>query len=84
MGGIKLLIDSNYDYHQGRIFTEYTFIREGETQKRPSSQRVYTFSELRALLTSANLEIKASFSSLKEDAFQLGAQRLILVTGKRI
>jgi cyclopropane fatty-acyl-phospholipid synthase-like methyltransferase len=28
VGGITLLIDSRYDHEQGRIFTEYTFIKD--------------------------------------------------------
>ena len=82
IGDIKLLIDSRYDYEQGRIFTEYTFIRDGQTEKRPALQRVYTFSELRSLLGDAGLEVSASFASLSGDAFQLGAQRLILLAQK--
>src|ERR1700687_1831953 len=79
IGGIKLLIDSRYDCEQGRIFTAYTFFRDGQTEQRPSSQRVYTFSELCSLLAAAGLDVSASFASLSGDVFQLGAQRLFLV-----
>lgn len=82
MGGITLLIDSRYDHRQGRIFTEYTFMRDGQTEKRPSVQRVYTFSELGSLLGEAGFEVSASFGSLNGDAFQLGSQRLFLVAQK--
>jgi SAM-dependent methyltransferase len=83
MGGIKLLIDNRYDCEQGRIFTEYTFIRDGQTEQRPSSQRVYTCSELRSLLEDAGMEVSASFASLAGDAFQLGSQKLFMVARKR-
>lgn len=82
IGGIKLLIDSRYDYNKGRIFTEYTFIRDGQSEKRPSSQRVYTCSELGSLLADAGLEVRASLASLNGDAFQLGAEKLFLVAQK--
>ena len=84
LGGITLLIDNRYDYQQGRIFTEYTFIRDGQTEKRPSSQRVYTFSELSSLLGNSGLDVSASFASLGGDIFQLGAQRLFLLVHKTV
>jgi SAM-dependent methyltransferase len=82
VGSIKLLIDSRYDFKKGRIFTEYTFIRDGQTEKRPSSQRVYTCSQLGSLLADVGLEVRACLASLDGDVFQLGAERLFLVAQK--
>jgi len=84
LGGITLLIDSRYDYEQGRIITDYTFIRDGQAEKRPSSQRVYTFSELRSLFDGAGLHVSASLASLNGDAFQLGSQKLFVVARQRV
>jgi SAM-dependent methyltransferase len=81
-GGINLVADSIYDHAQGRMFTEYSFTRDGRTEKRPSSQRVYTYHELTMLLREAGLEPVAAYASLTEDAFKLGAQRLLLVSEK--
>lgn len=80
---ITFLIDGRYDHEQGRIFTEYTFIRDGKTEKRPASQRIYTYSQICALLREAGLEVVASFSSLNEEPFTLGVQRLFLIAQKR-
>ena len=82
LGGITLLINSRYDHEQGRIFTEYTFIRDGKSETRPSSQRVYTFSELSRLLDDSGLKVTASFSSLSGEPFKLGSQKLFLVARK--
>ena len=83
VGGITLVADSRYDHAQGRMFTEYTFVRDGQTEKRPASQRVYTYHELTELLRAAGLEAVAAYSSLSEDPFKLpGAQRLLLVSTK--
>ena len=46
-------------------------------------QRVYTYHELAELLRSASLEPFAAFSSLTEEPFKFGAQRLFLVSTKR-
>lgn len=83
VGGITLVANSRYDHAQGRMFTEYSFIRDGQTDKRPSSQRVYTYHELQELLREAGFEIVVAYSSLSEDPFKLGAQRLLLISEKQ-
>lgn len=79
VGGITLVADSRYDHSEGRIFTQYSFIRDGQTETRPSSQRVYTYHELTGLLSETELEPVNAYSSLTEDPFKLGAHRLLLV-----
>jgi SAM-dependent methyltransferase len=83
VGGITLAADSRYDHAQGRMFTEYSFIRDGQTDARPSSQRIYTYHELTGLLREAGFESVDAYSSLSEDAFKLGTQRLLLISEKQ-
>jgi hypothetical protein len=80
--GITLLIDSRYDHEQARIFTEYTFIKDGKAEKRPASQRIYTYHEIGQLLQEVGLKLDAAYGSLNEEAFKLGSQRLLLVAAK--
>jgi SAM-dependent methyltransferase len=82
VGGITLVADSRYDHEQGRMFTEYSFVRDGQTDTRPSSQRVYTYHELAGLLGAAGFEPVSAYSSLTEEPFKLGAHRLLLVAKK--
>ena len=65
------------------MFTDFTFTRDGIEDKRPSSQRVYTYHELTELLRATGLEPIAAHASLTEEPFKLGAQRLMLVAEKR-
>lgn len=83
LGGITLVIDSRYDHEQGRMFTDYTFIRDGRSDKRPGSQRIYTYHQLAGLLREAGLAVVAAYSSVAEDPYKLGAQKLLLVSAKR-
>lgn len=82
IGGITLVIDSRYDHEEGRMFTDYTFIRDGRSDKRPGSQRIYTYHELAELLSEAGLAVVASYASTAEDPYKLGAQRLLIVASK--
>ena len=83
LAGIKVDIEHRYDHEQGRMFNDFTFTRNGVVDKRPSSQRVYTYRELVELLRAAGLEPIAAHASLTEEPFKLGAQRLLLVSTKR-
>ena len=81
--GITVTIDNRYDHEQSRMFPSFTFVRNGVEDKRSSSQRIYTYKELVGLLGEAGLETLSAYSSVVEDPFKLGAQRLLLVSTKR-
>jgi len=83
LAGIKVDTEHRYDHEQGRMFNDFTFTRNGVVDKRPSSQRVYTYRELAELLRAVGLEAVAAYGSLTEEPFKLGAQRLFLVAEKR-
>ncbi|MEP6913735.1 MAG: class I SAM-dependent methyltransferase [bacterium] len=82
LGGITLVIDSRYDHEEGRLFTDYTFIRDGQADKRPGSQRIYTYHELAELLRAAGFAVVDAYSSVAEDPFKLGSHRLLIVAAK--
>jgi SAM-dependent methyltransferase len=83
VAGISVSIENRYDEDESRIFTDFTFMRNGETDKRQSSQRIYTYRELSELLSLAELQTEVEFSSLDEQPFELGSQRLLLICKKR-
>lgn len=83
LAGIKVDTEHRYDHEQGRMFNDFTFTHNGVVDKRPSSQRVYTYRELTELLRAACLETVAAYASLTAEPFKLGANRLLVVTEKR-
>lgn len=83
IAGITVAIEHRYDHEQGIMFNDFTFTRNGIVDKRPSSQRVYTYRELVNLLHDAGFESVAAYSSLTEEPFNLGANRLLLVARKQ-
>jgi SAM-dependent methyltransferase len=83
IAGITVSIEHRYDHEQGLMFNDFTFTRDGVEDKRPSTQRVYTYRELTELLQDAGLEVVNAYASLEEEPFKLGAHRLLLVSAKR-
>ena len=64
------------------MFNEFTFTRDGQTETRSSSQRIYAKAELDELLKRAGFEHVADYSSFAGEDFGEGASRLLSVTAK--
>jgi len=81
-GSVIMLEENRYDLDRGRFETDYTFIKEGEMEKKSGSQRLYTYSELRRLLENAGLTEIEGYGSLHLEPFALASHRLFLVARK--
>lgn len=80
---ILFLEENRYDFAQGRLHTDYTFVRNGKAEKKSGSHRIYTYRELSRLLEEAGFMDFEAFGSLAKKPFKLGAERLLLVATKR-
>ena len=83
VGDILFIEENRYDHAEGRLYTDYTFVRNGKAEKRPGSQRIYTYRELSHLLEEAGFADIEAFGSLTKEPYKLGAKRLILAATKR-
>ena len=82
IAGIKVDVNTRYDAQQRRMFNDFTFTRDGVTDTRPSSQRIYSHDELRALIDEAGLKTVEEYSSLNGDKFVSGSPRLFVICEK--
>jgi SAM-dependent methyltransferase len=78
-GDIKFLRNARYDPERGRIDTEYTLIRDGRTETRAASHRIYAYRELSQLLKEAGFSGVMGFGSLTQEPFGLGSKRCLIV-----
>lgn len=83
VGDITFLLHHRYDLARSRVETEYTFIRDGRVDRRPGSQRAYTFREFGQLLEQAGFTNFEAYGSLSKEPFKLGAPVLLLVATKK-
>jgi SAM-dependent methyltransferase len=79
IGDILFLEENRYDPTDGRMITEYTFVRDDKVEKRTGSERIYTYREVCQLLQDAGLAVTATYGSLNQEPFSLGSQRLYIV-----
>lgn len=82
-GDILMLVENRYEHAAGRMVTDYTFVRDGQVEKRASAQQVYTYRELCSLLHEAGFAEVEGYSSLDREPYGLGAQRLLLESTRR-
>jgi hypothetical protein len=78
-GDIFMLSENRYVPEESRLDIDYTFIRNGVVETRPTSSYVVTVAELRRWLREAGLEPLKMYASAARDPYQLGSPRLILV-----
>ncbi len=82
-GDIYVLSENQYHPREGRLDIQYTFIRGGQTETRPTSSYVLTVNEICRMHVEAGLEPVELLSSIGGDPYQLGSPRLIVVSEKR-
>jgi SAM-dependent methyltransferase len=79
MGGILTLADRRYDPADGRLYVEYTTVRDGKAEKWPMSARLHTYREVRRLFEAAGFTDLQGYGSLAQEPFKFGSRQLFLV-----
>ena len=82
LGEFYFLQQSAYDPARGRYDSEITIIRGTQIETKAYSARVYTYSEVCKLLSSAGFATCHGFASLTRDPYKLASPRLLLVACK--
>ncbi|MGE5413780.1 MAG: class I SAM-dependent methyltransferase [Syntrophomonadaceae bacterium] len=83
IGGFHFVEETRYDPVTARIENRFTFARDGCSETKLASQRVYTLSELTRLLDDAGLATRRFYGSPREEPFGIASPRLLLVAEKR-
>jgi SAM-dependent methyltransferase len=83
LGDILMLSESRYDAAQSRLDIDYTFVRGGEVETRPTSSCVFTAGELGRMHREAGLRPLELLGSTNAEPYQIGSPRLILVSARQ-
>lgn len=81
-GDILYLAHRQYDPSSGRLNLDYTFIKDGEVERKTGFGQVFSYREFVKLIEESAMEVEASFASLERDEFELGSHQLIMVARK--
>jgi SAM-dependent methyltransferase len=80
LGDIFMLSENRYDPAESRLDIDYTFVRGGEVETRPTSSYVFTTGELFRMHREAGLQPVDLFGSTNSEPYQIGSPRLLLVS----
>jgi SAM-dependent methyltransferase len=83
VGDTVFLRDGRYNPLAGRIETVYTVIHGGKLDKKPWTQRVYTYREVCRLLAEAGFTDLEGYAALTLEPFNLRSPGLLLVATRR-
>ncbi len=82
-GDILTLSERRYDHVQGRLHVEYTWIRDGRTEKQSMSARIHSYREVAELFERAGFTDVEGVGSLGGEPFKLGSKRLLMTGTKK-
>jgi hypothetical protein len=77
-----MLSENRYYPDESRVDIDYTFVRGGQVETRPTSSYVFTVAELCRIHAEAGLNPVELLASTDGEAYQLGSPRLILISAK--
>ena len=81
-GGL-MLERRKYDIHTGRLDVDWLFITpEGTRHLRPHLVRLYTFTELKAMLSKAGLAVRRTWGGMDGREFSMESSRMIVLAEK--
>ncbi|MDQ2842247.1 MAG: class I SAM-dependent methyltransferase [Acidobacteriota bacterium] len=83
LGDILMLSENRYHPAESRLDIDYTFIRDGQMETRPTSSYLFTAGELCRMHANAGLLPIQLLGSTDSGPYQIGSARLILVSMKR-
>ena len=78
-GETLVLENIAYRHTESRAETEWTLIRNGVSETKTTSLRVYGFRELTVLLSEVGFEVREAFSSLDSEPYELGRRAYFMV-----
>lgn len=84
VGDIYMLSDNQYHPREGRLDIQYTFIRDGHVETRPTASYVLTVGEICRMHEAAGLEIVKLAGSIAGELYAAGSPRLIAISEKRL
>jgi SAM-dependent methyltransferase len=81
-GDILTLSEARYEVAESRLDIDYTFIRNGEIETRPTSSYVFTVAEMRRMHAAAGLETIELSAWGADGPYRLGSPGLLMVSRK--
>jgi SAM-dependent methyltransferase len=83
LGDLMILSENRYDPWESCLNIDYTFVRDGTIQTRPTTHYVFTSAELRRRLDAGGFDTLSFHGGMAGEPYQLGSPRLIIIAQRR-
>jgi SAM-dependent methyltransferase len=82
-GDLIILSENRYDPWESCLNIDYTFVRGGVIETRPTAHYVFTSAGLRRMLGAAGFETLSFHGGMADEPYQLGSPRLVIIARRR-
>ena len=82
MAGFRFVEETRFDPVTSRIENVFEFSKDGRSERKLASQRLYLAGDVVRMLARVGLEMREMFGSIDGDPFGLGSERLLVVAEK--
>ena len=79
LGDLMILSENRYDARHSRLDIDYTFVRDGTVETRPTSSYVFTVAEIGRMLEAAGFGEIVFHGGIAGEPYALGTPRLVIV-----
>jgi len=83
LGDLIVLSENRYDPWESCLNIDYTFVRDGTIETRPTASYVFTTAELRRMLDTAGFHALSFHGGVAGEPYQLGSPRLVIIAQRR-
>ena len=83
LGDLMILSENRYDARHSRLDIDYTFVRDGTVETRPTSSYVFTVAEIGRMLEAAGFGETVFHGGIAGEPYALGTPRLLIIAQRK-
>jgi SAM-dependent methyltransferase len=83
LGDLVILSENRYDPWESRLNIDYTFVRDGTIETRPTARYVFTSADLRRMLEAAGFNTRSLQGGMASEPYHLSSPRLLIIAQRK-
>jgi SAM-dependent methyltransferase len=83
LGDLVILSENRYDPWESRLNIDYTFVRDGTIETRPTAHYVFTSADLRRMLEAAGFNTRSLQGGMASEPYHLSSPRLLIIAQRK-
>jgi len=80
---IAFLANNSFNVYTGRMISDQVIVDNGERYEQMQDIRLYTYTEIKTLLSFCGMEISASYGNVYQDEYSAASSNMIIIAEKK-